>query len=159
MRKINDDLRKKLKNVYSSNPSNRDIEAERRLIGHILKEHAEEIVDLAYENIGGAFSGHVFVDPISGDLHAFTWTGNTTLSSESNLIFVYKLSANWVSNNAWELNDILSDEELKALHDKFERDADFLDKKQLAAIGIDLNKRLKEYLVWNLTTKRNSSPK
>ena len=151
MLKINQELLENFQEVYNPDPDGRDIEKERQIVDKIKQGHARKIVNLAYENTGGTFSGNVFMDPETGELHGFTWTGNTGLHPESNLVFVYKLDANWINNNAWEVNDILTDEEWQELVDKYDPDPDFLNRAQLESIDVDLDKRLIDYLIWCLT--------
>ena len=153
MTKINQALLEKFQEVYNPNPDQRNIEKERKVIDEILKEEAEKIVNLAYENTGGTFSGNVFMEPETGKLHGFTWTGNTELHPDSDLIFVYKLDANWINNNTWQVNDILTDEEWQELVDRYDPDPDYLDREQLESIDINLDTRLKEYLVWCIENK------
>lgn len=128
--------------------SDKGVNKQRELIEEIVRIRAAEIIYLAYENTGGTFSGHVFVDPDTGDLKAFTWAGNTTLHPDSNLIQIYKLGSNWINNNSFIVNDILIDEEWEKLQEEYGDEADFLNEEQLESIGVDLDTRLMDYLKW-----------
>jgi hypothetical protein len=69
--------------------------------------------------------------------------------NEANWVKVYELSANWLANAVIRVNDILADEEWKELKRLFGEDqVDYLNRKQLKEINVDLDDRLKEALVF-----------
>ena len=112
----------------------------------IKKEYAEEIIKLAYKNQDKTYNGVVFINLKNGELEGYKLTSNTIIEDES-LFKIYELNSNWINNNNWRSIDIISDEEQRQLKSKFDK-VDFLSKKQLKSINVDLDKRLKEYLKW-----------
>jgi hypothetical protein len=114
----------------------------------ILKENADWIVEKAYENSGGSFDGVIYLDLSSGELVVKTMSSNSYIN-EANWVKVYELSANWLANAVIRVNDILADEEWKELKRLFGEDqVDYLNRKQLKEINVDLDDRLKEALVF-----------
>jgi hypothetical protein len=113
-----------------------------------LKENADWIVEKAYDNLGGSFDGVIYLDLSNGVLVAKTMSSNSYIN-EANWVKVYELSANWLANAVIRVNDILADEEWKELKRLFGEDqVDYLNRKQLKEINVDLDDRLKEALVF-----------
>jgi len=129
-------------------------------IKQIDQTGTDEIIEIAVTNSISGYNSIVFYDPQENNFSGKTWTSGTYLNPESRLIEVYRLQSNWISNNTWRVNDILSDEEYKILYaavkkntgiqdeSDLEYTVDFLDPDQLSLININLNERLSEYLIW-----------
>jgi len=150
--KINQELKKELDLLLESStdfemPVN-CIEGWKYLKNKIVKENDEWIIEKAYKNQNKNFNGRIYLNQDTGELIEKSMTNNTSINTYS-YILIYELSSNWLSNAILEINDILDDEEWLELQNKFGKDnAYYNDRSQLKEIGIDLDDRLKEYLIW-----------
>jgi len=113
----------------------------------VIYNHREWIVEKAYENHSSSFEGRIYLNIETGELFARTMTSNSYLNPRE-LIVIYRLPANWLANAIVRAEDILDAEEWTELQEKFGDDANYLNKKQLESIDVDLDERLKEFLVW-----------
>lgn len=114
----------------------------------------ERIVGLAFSSWSeGTADGVVAFNYESGELEGHQFVGNTYWHPDYPAVEIYRLGANWVGGNPWDDHrHILSDEEFSELQEKLGDDesVNVVDADQLALIGIDLDERLKGYLVWCL---------
>jgi len=136
-----------------------------KLIKKIESDGIGEIIKIAVNNYVEGYNSIVLYDPDDDTFSGETWTSGTYLNPESRLIEVFRLKGNWIGNNSWETNDILTDEEYEELkkavaekegitdEDEIEYSADFLDQEKLQMIGIELGDRLVEYLEFDDTLR------
>ena len=143
------ELKKVNENLQGPDPDNL-FKQQRDLIDKIKRWRVAEVVWLAYENTGGSFSGHVFINPGTGKLHSTTWAGNTYLNPHLNWIKLYALDSNWINNNPFQVEDIIPEGEWEDLQEKYGDEANFLDREQLESIGYDLDICLMDFLRWTI---------
>ena len=136
-----------------------------KLIKKIESDGIGEIIKIAVNNYVEGYNSIVLYDPDDDTFSGETWTSGTYLNPESRLIEVFRLDGNWIGNNSWDVNDILTDEEYEELkkavaekegitdEDEIEYSADFLDQEKLQMIGIELGDRLVEYLEFDDTLR------
>ena len=136
-----------------------------KLIKKIESDGIGEIIKIAVNNYVEGYNSIVLYDPDDDTFSGETWTSGTYLNPESRLIEVFRLHGNWIGNNSWDVNDILTDEEYEELkkavaekegitdEDEIEYSADFLDQEKLQMIGIELGDRLVEYLEFDDTLR------
>lgn len=151
MRKINDSLMDRLNELIEKS-TEKEMRIEvlpewEDLKEDIVYENREWIVEKAYENNSESFNGRIYLDVDTGELIPRTMTSNSYIR-ELSIIQIYELSANWESNAIIRVSDVLDYEEYEELCDIFGDNVNHLDRKQLKEIGVDLDERLKEFLVW-----------
>ena len=133
-----------------------------KAIEKIKEDGITEIIEIAIENFTEGYNSIVFYDPENDSFEGDTWTSGTYLNPESRLEEVFRLDGNWIANNSWEVNDILSDEEYEEFKNVIAKKegltdesdiqyaADFLDAKKLKLIGVDFEERLEEYCLFTI---------
>ena len=120
-------------------------------INSILRDNAGGIAKLAYnKQLSDTYRGIVYIDLDTGELVGKSLTTGTRIESEK-YYRIYELHNNWIANSNWRYFDILTNEEWELLREKFGDDGNYLDKQQLESIGINLDKRLIEFLEFNIT--------
>jgi hypothetical protein len=117
----------------------------------LVKEYGilEEVIQLAFDGwVDGAASGACELTE-SGELESHSYTGGS-YNRDTN-IELYRFDQNWMSNNCWDNpNMLVSDEEWCQLKETFCDEADYTNGEQLESIGISLNERLVEYIIFSI---------
>ena len=117
-------------------------------INYIDENGTIEILELAVANcITPNFDGVVFFDTVEKQIVGDSWTTSTVLNPDSNLIEIFRIDGNWISNGNWESQDIVTEEEQEELEKRYGADWDFLDSTQLESIDVDFSERLIDYLI------------
>ena len=115
---------------------------------YIDKNGTIKIIELAVANwITPNFDGVVFFDTVEKQIVGDSWTTSTVLNPNSNLIEIFRIDGNWVSNGNWESQDIVTENEQEELEKRYGADWDFLSAAQLESIDIEFSERIIDYLI------------
>ena len=109
----------------------------------------EEVIQLAFDGwVDGVASGACELTE-DGVLESQCYTGGSY--NLNNNIELYRFDVNWMANNCWDHHNMMvTDEEWKKLQDIFGEEADFTNDDQLSKIGVNLNERLVEYVIYEI---------
>jgi len=133
----------------------------KKAIAKIEEDGIEKIIELASETICSGWDTVVHYDPVDDCYSAVLWGSGTYLNSGSRLIEVFRVNGNFISNNSWEIGDIVSEDEYLELRAAVAKDqqltdeddidyvVDFCNPDQLNLIGIDFCERLEEHFSWS----------
>lgn len=107
-----------------------------------------DIVATAVDNFSPGFDSIVFFDPETDEYKSRCWTKNTIHAGCHQLIEVYRIDGNWLSDNEFHDSDILDPDEITKLR-SIMPDADVVCQGHLGIIGVDLSERLYDYLMFH----------